>query len=145
MKEIIGQRPTFDFLDFDIYPSMTKIETDSIVFNIKSVVILTKDAKEEDLIFLDKIMTAIGKKKEEIAIINQKNIPPFRLLNQKQKINFLLVFGLQPKAIGLQIAPVFYKFFLFQNTKILLANSLPEIAKNDRYKKTLWRQMQQMF
>lgn len=138
------KRPTLDFLDFDIYPLVSNEAYKLEKYNKQPIIIVTESLEEEELSFLEKIMSAVGKKiSEDIFLIHKKDIL-YKDIKRYSSFDVLLIFGLAPKQIGLHINAIPYKISLFQEKKILFVDKLATIENNDNYKKQLWSQLQKL-
>ncbi|MGB1242675.1 MAG: hypothetical protein ACPG49_09140 [Chitinophagales bacterium] len=69
----------------------------------------------------------------------------FNFLHDQFNTSKLIVFGLKPTAIGLNIRLGLYQLVNFRDCQILLADDLTRIAEDVKRKTYLWRNLQKMF
>lgn len=62
-------------------------------------------------------------------------------------INFkkVLIFGVNPKFLGLQMDAKIYKIFTFESFKLLIAHPLGTISNDIKTKQVLWKILQNMY
>ncbi|MCH2022846.1 MAG: hypothetical protein MK207_10250 [Saprospiraceae bacterium] len=135
-----------DFLNFEIFPN-----TESSTFHIKEnrnkdIVVASKSISEEEMNFLDQVIKAVGKKIDtDVFVIKNLNLIPYKQLTDLLSFKKLLVFGMQPKEIGLQVSINPYQIFSFDKRLILFCHSLNDISRDNNKKKQLWEKLQIMF
>lgn len=130
--------------------SPVKIELDKELESKKLIIIRAIDDQSNaiDEMF-HKMMAAINVDiKYDIAIIilqnSHKNIESKNWINKQSK-QHVLVFGISPQQIGLQINHIAYKpIKLFEST-ILFCHSLNAIHLDISLKKLLWKVLQEAF
>ena len=97
------------------------------------------DAGESDL--LNKIMGAVKISSDEFTVISFNKDERMRLadsLDPGKKANILL-FGLTPERVGLQIAINKFHFMTIRQWSVLQSVSLTELLTNENAKRLLWR------
>lgn len=114
--------------------------------NGKDVIIATaSELTSEEKTFLSKILTSIKLDLKDVVLVNLKNSPPFHQLKSKFQVKRVVLFGLTPAQLGLNIAHENYQPLHFMNTVILPADSLQTIHDNDSSKTQLWKAMKKIF
>lgn len=110
------------------------------------VAIAQEDASGVEMETLRKMIAAIRYDMEEDAVILA--IPTgsqFPLSSWDKEWKDLLVFGLTPSVLGLQIENLQEKILVLENKRALFCPSLKEINGSIPKKQTLWRLLQEMF
>ncbi len=129
-------------------PSRTLPTSGSSDYN-KSVIVCVLDASSEtaNLDFLAKIMSAVGLQEDDYVLVRIASDQVFSLWNElPQDIEQnIVIFGLEPAALGLQIRSVLHRCMHLGHKQILLAQSLADTQADQGYKKALWRELQIMF
>lgn len=93
------------------------------------------------------LLEAINLSLDDVAIINisKSTVKSFRLLAQKMDFSRMILFGISPKEINLNIETEKYKVCVVNDCKIVFADSMEMIIGNDSLKKELWLSLQAMF
>jgi hypothetical protein len=111
------------------------------------VVIQTEDYQNEVVQkTLAGIAKALGFSLEndfEIYLYEKNN--PINLSASMINFKSVLVFGVNPKFLGLQIDAKVYKIFSFESFKLLIAHPLGTIANDIKTKQILWKILQSMY
>ncbi len=140
------------FYDFEIYQSPeTEIPAQFLLGKNEKkllVVIRTSDFSDKNKELISKILGAVHYKLEKDAI--QLHIPADKSfginhLLVKNIVDDVVIFGVNPKEIGLSIEPILYQPIQIGTKRLLIAHSLEQISKNQDYKKALWNALQQIF
>lgn len=146
MKNNNSNLPTADFFDFETY-LLPQDELLSLEQNpSKTILIYLKGAKEEEIQFLGKVLKAVNRDIEkDTYLINDLDTPTLKTINKLVDFTKVLVFGMNPKEIGLHVRINPYQLFSFQDKQFLFSQSLNTIANNVEQKKIFWAQLQLMF
>lgn len=119
--------------------------------NNRYILILVKETKEtylseSDQAFLTKILGAVKLQFEDIALVNVQTHPKvdFTQLKNYFSCTKLLSFGISAAEIGLKNSSL-NELHEYQNTKIIIAESLSILAKDDSRKKLLWLTLKKLF
>jgi len=110
------------------------------------VAVAQEDASGAEMETLRKMITAIRYDMEDDAVI--LSIPrgsQFPLSAWDKEWQDLLVFGVSPSVLGLQIEHLQEKILVLENRRALFCPSLKEINGIIPKKQTLWRLLQEMF
>jgi hypothetical protein len=103
---------------------------------------------EDDRIFLEKILSAAGMDLSNdvfwSAVDAEKGAYIGTQVDNKQW-NRVLVFGLLPASLGINIEPIVYKPVQFNGCSWLFAENLPALARDPALKKKLWVALQALF
>lgn len=93
------------------------------------------------------LLEAINLSLDDVAIINfsKSSIKSFRLLSQKMEFSRMILFGVSPKEINLNIETEKYKVCALNGCKIIFSDSIEMLIGNDSLKKQLWQSLQVMF
>jgi hypothetical protein len=146
MKTKNKNNPSADFFDFEIYPLSDLKDISKEVDGNKSVVVLLKDANQEEIDLLGKIFKAVGKNLEtDGCLLNSSSSPSYKEVTDVIDFKKLLVFGIAPKDIGLHLNVKIYELIPFQHRELLFSHSLKVIMSDLNKKKMLWGQLQLMF
>lgn len=95
---------------------------------------------------LEKILGAVKANMAEVQIIHAQSEPfSFTALQNRMAFNKLIVFGLKPAALGLNIRLGSYQLTQFRESQLLFADGLNLIATDVKRKTYLWRTLQKMF
>lgn len=112
------------------------------------VVIAAEPEAPDTRPFLTKILAAANLHLQQDALLAE--IPegaPVALLSilKAKQPTHVLVFGLQPEALGLALQTSLYQPFHFYNTSFLFAEKLSLLEPDKTRKGQLWRALQAMF
>ena len=80
-----------------------------------------------------------------VALLNSKDALTFHRLKKDINFNKLILLGTIPSEIGLNISYTNYTSIFFQNTEILVGESLADLEGNESSKKLLWQALKKMF
>lgn len=134
------------FYKFEIYPHSEQSKINIKGNSNKSIVVILKNASKEDINFLEKVFKAVGKNLEtDVFVINDSNLILYKNLIDFVTFEKLLVFGAQPKEIGLHLNIIPYQLVPFQKRTLLFCHSLEVISEDSNKKKQLWEKLQIMF
>ncbi len=133
---------------YELKDSPLKLQKDTI--EGKKIAVVVDYAEEgfpeasKDL--LEKILKAVKVDMSEVVMVYAKNQDcSFRFLRDQFHNDKLIVFGLKPAAIGLNIRLGLYQLIDFRGCQILLADDLTRVAQDVKRKTYLWRNLQKMF
>jgi hypothetical protein len=113
-----------------------------------AVVVSAQYFSPEETAFLEKVLNAAKINLSNDVLLLQKNeAEPVSIAPVLQAKNpqFVLVFGLAPADIGLQLQHQLYQPDHFYRSTWLWANDLPAIAVDRNLKTKLWTALQQLF
>ena len=141
-----------NFFDFEIYQSpTTDIPKGSLLGQNEKKLLLVLaevDFTTENEQFLTKILGAVkhdlGRDTLRLMIPKGQSFGINKLL-MSDKIDKVILFGINPKDIGLSIETFVYKSIHLSGKEMLIAHSLDKISKTQELKKALWTSLQQMF
>lgn len=128
-------------------PSMT----DSLASSPVDTVVLTKaEGKElpsQLLDFLNNIMKACKLEREDYAIITNKqaDFSDYQSTHKQFKQKQLILFGIDPAAIGLPINFPHFQVQSFQQVRYLAAPKLESIEVDKALKMQLWQCLKQLY
>jgi hypothetical protein len=106
------------------------------------------DLHADNISKLNQILSAIKyDPKEDIATVYIADDHPFSLaeLLNKHTCSEVLIFGLHPKMIGLNIYAKRYQWIHLENTTILFADKLEVLKDNKDMKNQLWLSLKSRF
>lgn len=112
----------------------------------RSILVLSTEPEKEH--FLLKILGAAKLTAADFVIVQ---IPPSVAAVSVAQLRAyiapkdILIFGIAPTTIGLQIAPPQYLPLMWAEARWLFAHSLEHIEKNPNTKKVLWAAIQKMY
>jgi hypothetical protein len=112
------------------------------------VAIQSEPAFPENINFLSKILTAAGLNLEQDTMFAELDPDPktsFLPLVKEKQAECILVFGITPKQLGLNINCPLYQPFDFYGTTFLFADSLSRLEPDKTLKAKLWQALQQLF
>ncbi|MGB0929465.1 MAG: hypothetical protein ACPGVB_01725 [Chitinophagales bacterium] len=133
---------------YELEDSTLKLQKDGIEGKKIAVVV---DYSEEDFAkaskdLLEKILKAAKVDMSQVEMRYAKSQAcSFNFLQNQFGVDKLIVFGLKPASIGLNIRLGLYQLILFRDCQILLADDLTRIAEDVKRKTYLWRNLQKMF
>ncbi len=136
---------------YEVNAFATTTELQASTVNPTKVVILFKHQQKElpteEHALLSKILTAVQIDIQQVILLNihHTSLTTFSYIQRALQPNHLICFGIHHHHIGLNIAINAYQLRYFLNCKILLANSLDQISKDNRQKRMLWTSLQKMF
>lgn len=111
------------------------------------VIIKAEDQKEANMQLLRKILQAVNKDLSHDALFLQ--LPPDQMLGINTLLNNgihrIIMFGINPKALGLSFETILYKDFKIQDKRFLMGHSLSQINENQEFKKALWNALKSLF
>ncbi len=100
------------------------------------------DLQNEQKEMLDKLVSALHLKLEEVAYIYFSNSLQFSEYIRYKNIQFVLSFGAEPSHLMLQTEPVKNKIFSLEGIQILLFYNLLDVYTNQSMKSNLWKLIQ---
>jgi len=115
---------------------------------LRSLLVITEadsyDTNEE--ITLKKLVTAIKFDFDnDIYFIKISKNELFSVSNLPLKYNEMIVFGLLPEQIGLNIEFRMYEILPFEHSRIMISDSIRQINAIPQNKQQLWVKLQEMF
>lgn len=116
------------------------VSENAIVENHKMLFLVNEKLNEEATIFLSKVAAAIGfnfESEVQVVQINDNDAFPIRNLKQKN-IKVVLLFGIFPKQLELNIDFAPYRVITFSNQKLIFSHSITQVMPKVEYKKQLW-------
>lgn len=140
------------FYDFQVYQSSSiQIPEEALKGkNEKGLLLVAKeeDFSAENLQFLTKIIAAVKYELEidtlRLNIPKDQNYGINELLKQEQT-KHIIVFGVNPKDLGLSIETIIYQPISINKKTILITHPLEKIKQSQELKKALWASLQQIF
>ncbi|HMP31675.1 MAG TPA: hypothetical protein PKD85_18885 [Saprospiraceae bacterium] len=114
----------------------------------KTLIILQSDDYQSDLVqkTLSGIAKALGLSLEQdIELFLFERDQPTNLGSVMHNFEKVLIFGVNPRQIGLQIDAKIYKIYMFENFKLTIAHPLSTIANDIKTKQVLWKILQNMY
>lgn len=117
---------------------------------VDTVVVAPADGKKlppQQLDFLNNIMKACKLEQEDYAIItnNPADLPDYQATFSQFKQKQLILFGIDPAAIGLPINFPHFQVQSFQQVRYLAAPKLDVIEVDKALKMQLWQCLKQLF
>ena len=139
-----------DFLNFDLYPLNDNLDDANTIYNndARQTLIVIRNTDEQHLEFLSKILSAIKYDMTQDVVLIAINPDAAIHLTQLTKtydVFNILLFGIQPKDIGLNGQIPNYYPISINEKRILVADALAKISTNQSKKKDLWTALQRMF
>ncbi len=140
------------FLDFQIFAQseQTFDEIDPTQSNqFTTLVVFQPDVENEELEkFLSNILTAAKlDMSKDVFLYRSTSKTDFSFIRSKTKakIEKVIIFGIHPKKLGINLDMKLYNPLNFQDCTFLLANSLAEIQADQNKKKLLWTCLQEIY
>ena len=113
------------------------------------VVVCVREGSVETakLTFLSKILAAAGLKSDQYSLIRTSNSLPMSLglHGDIEDAKSLLIFGLEPKKLGIQCDLPLYEIIELGKLRILRAPALAELELDQVAKKQLWSAIKSLF
>jgi len=114
----------------------------------KTIVVLHESESattDQELLF--KMLKAVKRSVDETQIIvlsdeNMGNVGSLLALDQLEQI---IVFGLLPQDVGLNVKAKLYRSFQMQGKQLIFSHGLVTLNQKPEYKKPLWEALQQAF
>ena len=114
----------------------------------KTIVVLHESESattDQELLF--KMLKAVKRSVDETQIIvlsdeNMGNVGSLLALDQLEQI---LVFGLLPQDVGLNVKAKLYRSFQMQGKQLIFSHGLVTLNQKPEYKKPLWEALQKAF
>jgi hypothetical protein len=140
------------FYDFDIYQSLdTDIPADLFLGQNQKkllVIVSVSDFTDENKAFLSKVLGAVKYDMLTDALVlvlpKDKSFGINKLISN-EKLSEILIFGQNPKDLGLSIETFLYAPFNIAGKSFLIAHPLEKIKLSTEYKKNLWSALQNLF
>ncbi len=141
---------TAQFLDFKVISKMdaTAVLEQCQGKNQKGIFLLYAKDEVEELPFLKKVLQSVQLDfDQDVLSFMGDATTSFSVsdLYQTTSITKVLVFGLPPSQIGLQLHLSKYQAYPINNRTYLFADRLPDIAANKNLKGHLWKGLQELF
>ena len=140
------------FYDFEIYnsPNTDFPASASIGKNEKKLLIVlqNEDISEENKSFLEKILSAVKYNLDNDAqrlTIQKNEAIGINEILKKNEANDIVIFGINPKKLGLSFETILYKPSIISKKTFLVCHSLEQIKKSQDLKKALWIALQGVF
>lgn len=106
----------------------------------------SEETSSSEMETLERMIAAIKYNMEEdvftLSLENGKNYP---LSNLQISYRDILLFGVEPNLLGLQIETIQDKILYFENCRLLMCPGLKEINAVMARKQKLWQLLQEMF
>lgn len=133
-----------------VTPEPESILEDTQGENHKKVLVVCQDteANPELLGLLKKILGAVQLDiDKDITLLRAKKGTSYSFIGARTKIAFerMLVFGLPPTQLGLNIQTQTYAIITIENCQLLFSDALTLIASDKRLKAALWSNLQLLF
>lgn len=112
------------------------------------VLMKTTESSEKDQALLIKMLGAVKRSMEETMIITIADEDLGHGISgvfDSSQIKQILVFGISPIDIGLNISVRLYHLLNIGDKRIIFSHGLPTITQKPEYKKPLWEALQQAF
>jgi hypothetical protein len=140
------------FLDFKIFATSDQ-DFEQIVPNqsqsFTTLVVYESDERQEDLdTFLTNILAAAKLDlSKDVCILKTTTETAFSFIRLKTKVPIekVIIFGISPKNIGINLDLKLYKPMVFQNSIFLLADKLTLIHSDVNKKRELWNCLQEIY
>lgn len=81
----------------------------------------------------------------DVELITVEKSNPLNIGESMNLFKNILIFGINPKTIGLQMDAKVYKIYTFENFKMVIAHPLSFIANDLKTKQGLWKILQSMY
>jgi hypothetical protein len=113
---------------------------------LKKVLIVLKKTDNDvlNMQLLSKIMAALKFSLEEDCLMYEVE-EDCHLSGLMKKYEKIIIFGLDPSALGLNMPLQYYKINKLEQCTLLFAHPLGELKIDDKKKSTLWKSLQIMF
>ncbi len=108
------------------------------------LIICSGNLTGEEKIFLGKVLGSVKLNLSDVALVSLENAPAFRQL-KKAGFSKLLLFGVSPSDVGLNIAHSNYRSVDLQGAQILAGESLSALEASETSKALLWKALKKMF
>lgn len=136
------------FIRYKIYstPANATPETNNIPDNVRVACVITEnETLSQD--FLIKILSAaqIPEKEYHISILNGGDILSASEKGWFEKLDYILCFGIQPKALDIHVPIQAYAISIFHQTRIIQLPGLQKIESDKSEKQKLWQLMKKEF
>jgi hypothetical protein len=138
------------YLDYKIFvtPEKNKISAHISGENLKHVLVGFNDTENPDLrAFLEKIMSAakLNLQTDCLILRGLDNLPSLLNIASEYTIEHVIMFGIKPKQLGLNIDVTPYTVTHFQAKTLLFVDNMATIEQNTALKKALWECLQKVF
>lgn len=81
----------------------------------------------------------------DVELVTVEKSNPLNIGESMNLFKNILIFGINPKTIGLQMDAKVYKIYTFENFKMVIAHPLSFIANDLKTKQGLWKILQSMY
>lgn len=114
----------------------------------QTMIVLSKDDHQQEISqkTMGGIIKALGLNIDnDVEVITVEKSNPVNLGEAMNQFKNILVFGVNPKTIGLQMDAKVYKIYTFENFKMVIAHPLSFIANDLKTKQGFWKILQTMY
>jgi hypothetical protein len=114
----------------------------------RHMIILSKDDYQQEASqkTMGGIIKALGLNMDtDVEVVTVEKTTPVNLGESMNQFKNILVFGVNPKTIGLQMDAKVYKIYTFENFKMVIAHPLSYIANDLKIKQGFWKILQTMY
>ncbi len=139
------------FLDYKIIvvPEISQMQNALVGENSKHILLAYNDDYSEDIeTFLGKIMASVQVNMLSDCLILRGGsdiaLPPFSQLAIAHIIKTVVIFGIKPQDLGLNVEPLLYEPFMLNGYTFVFANPLSKINTPET-KKALWECLKKIF
>ncbi len=105
----------------------------------------TQEIASSDIDLLSKMANWLGIDKDSVALIGNHNLPSFRQLRTHQGIRNMILYGITPDEIGLQIDFKINKSFFFMNCRMLFTALFTEVQNDKNLKNEFFNELKNSF
>ncbi len=112
------------------------------------VLLKATESSDKDKELLSKMLGAVKRSMDDTTLITvseEEQGQSIAGLFENHAIQQILVFGISPKDLGLNIKARLYQPQTMHDKQILFSHGLPAIIQKPEYKKPLWEALQQVF
>lgn len=128
------------FFNFSTYQIPDKKDISQIDLTSDLVIVVNEDAfANEERNLLKKILAAVGKDLEQSQVILLKNERNVKLSNPLNSENLLLIFGIKPLNLGLQISQNLYRQIKMSKKTYIFSQSLKNLPTLREDRRSLWQ------
>ncbi len=105
----------------------------------------TREIASSDIELLAKMADWLGISKDAVALLGNHNLPSFRHLYSHQHIRNIILYGITPDEIGLQLELRMNKAFSFMECKMLFTASFAEVQNDKKLKNDFFNELRNSF
>jgi len=136
------------FEDIEVY-SVKERSTEKISFegsNKRQVLLICPASLTADQrALLSRILSAVKLELNDVALLHSDSLPPYRQLEAEMDFRKMILFGIAPAQLSLNISCPEYTPVNFQGVEILVSESLMHLEGNSHSKDMLWKALKKMF